>query len=268
MDDLVLGCFGLFLIILISFIFIYYWYFAIPILFAIVILTIWLIKRRKAKKRKASNDFVYTTPAPAFRPVKQKASKEDLSDEISNLEEKIKELKNEQQELIRTHKDAISIIANKEIKRIDKLNGREFEKYCGRMLEKLGFEEVNVTVSSGDQGIDVLAIMGKTSYGFQCKHYSSPVGNKALQEAISGKEFYKVDKAVVITNNYFTPSAIALAQEAGIDTWNRDTLIDFVHDQVAPEAANKEQHESQSLVSNNDGQVDGTELPKNEWEDF
>lgn len=264
MDNL-LGCLG---IVLIVFLFIYYWYVAIPISLVLVILTIWLIKRRKAKQKETSQDFVYTTPAPAFRPLKQKASKEDLNDEISNLEKKIKELKNEQQDLIRTHKDAVSIIVNKEIKRIDKLNGREFEKYCGRMLEKLEFEEVNVTISSGDQGIDVLAKMGKTSYGFQCKHYSSPVGNKALQEAISGKEFYKVDKAVVITNNYFTPSAIALAQEAGIDTWNRDTLIDFVHDQVVPEIANKEQHESQSSVSNNDGQVGAAEPPKNEWADF
>lgn len=264
MDNL-LGCLG---IVLIVFLFIYYWYVAIPISLVLVILTIWLIKRRKAKQKETSQDFVYTTPAPVFRPVKPKTSKEDLNNEISDLEEKVKELKNEQKELIRTNKDAISIIVNKEIKRIDKLNGREFEKYCGRMLEKLGFEEVNVTVSSGDQGIDVLARMGKTSYGFQCKHYSSPVGNKALQEAISGKEFYKVDKAVVITNNYFTPSAIALAQEAGIDTWNRDTLIDFVHDQVVPEAANKERHESESLVSNNDGQVDATESAKNEWEDF
>lgn len=262
MDDL-LGCIGIVLIIFLIF---HFWYLSIPISIAIVIVLI--IKHRKAKKKEASEGFVYTTPAPAFRPVKPKASKKDLNNEISDLEGKVKELKNEQLELIRTNKGAISIIVNKEIKRIDKLNGREFEKYCGRMLVKLGFEEVNVTVSSGDQGIDVLARMGKTSYGFQCKHYSSPVGNKALQEAISGKEYYKIDKAVVITNNYFTPSAIALAQEAGIDIWNRDTLIDFVHDQVVPEAANKEQHESQSLVSNNDGQVDATEPAKNEWEDF
>ncbi|EKQ13490.1 hypothetical protein LCAA2362_0823 [Lacticaseibacillus casei A2-362] len=264
MDDL-LGCLG---IVLIVFLFIYYWYLAIPISLVLAVLTIWLVKRRKAKQKETSDDFVYTTPPPAFRPVKPKASKEDLNDEISNLEEKIKELKNEQQDLIRTNKDAISIIVNKGIKRIDKLNGREFEKYCGRMLESLGFEEVNVTVSSGDQGIDILAKMGKTSYGFQCKHYSSPVGNKALQEAISGKEYYKIDKAVVITNNYFTPSAIALAQEAGVDTWNRDTLIDFLHDQVVPEVTNKEQYESQSPVSNSDSQVDVAESQKNEWADF
>lgn len=44
-------------------------------------------------------------------------------------------------------------------------------------------------------------------YAVQCKHYSSNVGNHAIQEAFSGKSIYNADVAVVLTNSYFTQQA-------------------------------------------------------------
>ena len=62
----------------------------------------------------------------------------------------------------------------------------------------------------------------------QVKQYSSKVGNKAVQEIIAGKAFYNADEAIVMTNNYFTESAIELAENTGVILFDRDKLIDFL----------------------------------------
>lgn len=102
--------------------------------------------------------------------------------------------------------------------------GLEFEEYCASILSKNGFEQVKVTQASGDQGIDITAYSQGVKYGFQCKFYSNPVGNKAVQEAFAGKEFYKCHVAVVLTNNSFTKSAVDLANSLGVVLWDGAVL--------------------------------------------
>lgn len=111
---------------------------------------------------------------------------------------------------------------------IDNMDGHSFEKFCADILKKNGFRDVVVTQGSGDQGVDILAKMGGVKYGFQCKHYSSPVGNKAVQEVYSGKNFYNCHVGVVITNSTFTSSAIELAEKNGILLWNRRKLTQMI----------------------------------------
>lgn len=106
---------------------------------------------------------------------------------------------------------------------VDLMNGSEFEEFVGVLFKKMGYAS-KVTQKSGDQGIDVIATRNGTKIGIQVKCYSNSVGNSAVQEAIAGKNFYKCDKALVVTNNYFTPAAIELAQTSDIILWNRDLL--------------------------------------------
>lgn len=101
------------------------------------------------------------------------------------------------------------------------MNGYEYEYVCAEYLKKIGFVNVQVTKSSGDQGIDVIAYKNKKKYGIQCKYYSQPVGNKAIQEAYSGAAFYKCDIAVVMTNNTFTKPAVQLANSLGVQLWSK-----------------------------------------------
>ncbi|MDE5793037.1 MAG: restriction endonuclease, partial [Oscillospiraceae bacterium] len=72
----------------------------------------------------------------------------------------------------------------------DSVTGFQFEKIVSKILEFNGFTNVENTKASGDNGIDILAKKDGTSYAIQCKCYSKPVGNKAIQEAYTGKEFY------------------------------------------------------------------------------
>ena len=105
------------------------------------------------------------------------------------------------------------------------MTGYEFEKYCAHLLSKNQFSSVSVTKDSGDQGIDIIAYKNNVKYGIQCKLYSSHVGNSAVQQAYSGKDFYKCQIGVVLTNNEFTDSAIELANALGIILWNGNDLF-------------------------------------------
>lgn len=110
----------------------------------------------------------------------------------------------------------------------DSMDGHQFEYFCAEVLSKNGYENVEVTKGSGDQGIDVLAEKDGIKYAVQCKCYSSDVGNKAVQEAFSGKTFYNCHVAVVFTNRYFTASAKELAKKNGVLLWDRDKLNSFI----------------------------------------
>ena len=117
----------------------------------------------------------------------------------------------------------------KELSLIDNLSdGWQFENYTANLLKKIGYSKEIVTSGSGDNGVDVLASKSGVTYAIQCKLYSSSVGNKAVQEIVSGKIYYNCDKAVVITNNYFTSAAQKLAYATGVELWDRSVLQQLI----------------------------------------
>ncbi|MBQ2764443.1 MAG: restriction endonuclease [Firmicutes bacterium] len=111
---------------------------------------------------------------------------------------------------------------------IDIMDGHEFEYFCAELLKKNGYENVDVTQGSGDQGIDVIAYKDGIKYGIQCKCYSSDIGNKAVQEVFAGKVFYECHVGVVLTNRFFTKSAEELAKKNGIILWDRKKLLELM----------------------------------------
>lgn len=111
---------------------------------------------------------------------------------------------------------------------IDSLDGWEFESFTAELLENLGYSNIIITEGSGDYGIDVVASKDSVNYAFQCKNYSQAVGNKAIQEAYSGKNYYNCHVAIVITNNYFTNSANNQAKANGVVLWDRDKLNELI----------------------------------------
>lgn len=97
--------------------------------------------------------------------------------------------------------------------------GIDFEHTCANILRGRGFSNVEVTKASGDQGVDVLASKDGRRYAVQCKLYSNPVGNKAVQEVYAGKTYYGCTDAAVMTNSTFTESAKVLADSLGVELW-------------------------------------------------
>jgi HJR/Mrr/RecB family endonuclease len=107
---------------------------------------------------------------------------------------------------------------------VDRMEGHEFEYFCAELLERCGFEEVEVTRGSGDQGVDILAKKEDIRYAIQCKNYSTPLGNTPVQEVYAGKTFYRCHVGVVMTNSTFTKGAVELADSVGVILWDKDRL--------------------------------------------
>lgn len=110
----------------------------------------------------------------------------------------------------------------------DSMDGHVFERFCAEILAYNGFSKVQVTQGSRDQGIDIIAYKDDIRYGIQCKCYSTDIGNKAVQEVYAGKAYYNCDVAVVLTNRYFTKSAVELAQRNRVHLWDRCKLSDLI----------------------------------------
>ncbi len=106
---------------------------------------------------------------------------------------------------------------------IDLMTGLEFEEFIAKLFIKMGYS-ANTTKGSGDQGVDVIAEKHGVKYGIQCKCYANAVGNSAIQEVVAGKQFYNLDKLLVITNNCFTKSAQQLARANKVILWDRTIL--------------------------------------------
>lgn len=125
---------------------------------------------------------------------------------------------------------------------IDEMEGREFEFFCGELLEKCGYENIFVTRASGDQGVDIIAYKNNVRYAFQCKRYDDKVGNKAVQEVNTGRNMYSCFRAVVITNSYFTRAAKEIAKVSHVELWDRDILMDKIRRVIKTEQALRKMH--------------------------
>ena len=104
------------------------------------------------------------------------------------------------------------------------MEGHEFERFTADLLRRLGYQNVEVTRGSGDQGVDVLAEKEGVRYAIQCKCYSSDLGNKPVQEVNTGKVIYHCHVGVVITNRHFTAGAREAAAATGVLLWDREKL--------------------------------------------
>lgn len=111
---------------------------------------------------------------------------------------------------------------------IDNMEGHIFEQFCAKLLLQNGFDSVDVTRGSGDQGVDIIAVKDGVKYGIQCKCYSADIGNSAVQEVFSGKSYYKCHVGVVLTNRFFTRSAVTLAESNDVLLWDRTKLLTFI----------------------------------------
>ncbi len=97
--------------------------------------------------------------------------------------------------------------------------GPEFEIYCADLIRSLGWN-ARVTKGSGDQGVDVVADREGMCVVFQCKFYSSPVGNSAVQEIAAGRAFEHAQFGAVLSNQSYTPAAKQLAKATNVQLLN------------------------------------------------
>ena len=115
------------------------------------------------------------------------------------------------------------------INAIDIMNGSEFEYFVADIFRRMGYG-VTVTKASGDQGIDIIAQKNDLKIGIQAKCYSGKVPNSAIQQVAAGVNYYRCDKGMVVTNNYFTESAKDIAEANNVVLWDRTLLIEKINE--------------------------------------
>lgn len=111
------------------------------------------------------------------------------------------------------------------IDRIDKMSGEQFEIFMEQFFISKGFK-VTRTPLSGDYGVDIIIENDFGKIGVQAKCYSNKASLSAVQEIIGGLRHYNLSSGMVVTNNYFQPSAILLAADNNITLWDRNKLIE------------------------------------------
>lgn len=96
-----------------------------------------------------------------------------------------------------------------DFREIDAMSGHAFERYIGELLRLRGYE-ATVTRGSGDNGVDMIATRDGNRWAIQCKRLASKVDRRAISDAVSATSSTKFscNKAMVVTNSYFTSGAI------------------------------------------------------------
>lgn len=110
---------------------------------------------------------------------------------------------------------------------IDKMDGIQFEHYLSTLFKSQGYN-VKVTKATGDYGADLVLTKESEKIVVQAKRYSKNVGISAIQEISASKSYYNATRAWVVSNSFFTKSAIELAQSNSVELLDRKALIDLV----------------------------------------
>jgi len=110
------------------------------------------------------------------------------------------------------------------IAELDKLDGEDFEKYLALLFRKLGYH-VKRTPYQGDYGADLVLEKAGIKTVVQAKRHTRSVGVKAIQEAVTAKEYYKCNAAMVVTNSYYSQQAQKLAKANHVELWDRDRIV-------------------------------------------
>ena len=174
-----------------------------------------------------------------FIKVKEYLSKEAFFNILFDKQSYIKKLqKNEELKKVLAEKNKYLFNKNIESKNkserltLNKVKtGNEFEHFLRKLFSRLGYNAV-VTKASNDQGADLVIEKNNQKTVVQAKFYSNKVSNKAIQEVIASKLYYKADNCMVVTNNDFTHSAYELARA------NMVTLINGIELKNMIETAN------------------------------
>jgi len=107
--------------------------------------------------------------------------------------------------------------------KIDSMTGHEFEDFLINLFTRLGYR-VEQKKRGSEQGLDFLLERQGERIACQVKRYNKPVGNKAVQQALAARDYYRCHSALVVTNSRFTTAAKQLAERCSVVLWDRQKL--------------------------------------------
>lgn len=115
------------------------------------------------------------------------------------------------------------------MKPVEQMSGIEYEYYVAKRLQSVGCTNIEITPPSGDFGADVLATnKDGVRFAVQCKKFSGVVGIEAVQQVLAGQQYYRCQRAMVVTTSHFTPAAKRLAERTGVHLWENCNDYDWI----------------------------------------
>jgi len=148
----------------------------------------------------------YTSTFPILLIIRQKEPDLNFTELFNRIEERYEELELEHME--KRYSSGLD-------SDFSKMSGHDFEGYLANRFKELGYK-VERTPTSRDQGADLILEKAGQKIAVQAKHYSQPIGNKAIQEAHAGKGIYECDEAWVVTTSTFTEDAKRAAAKLNV----------------------------------------------------
>lgn len=116
------------------------------------------------------------------------------------------------------------------------MSGGQFEIFIADVMRTLGYS-ATVLGSSGDQGVDIIAVAGGERIAIQCKNYKKSVGNKPVQEVFAGAKHHRCQQAWVVAPAGFTKGAFELARSVRVLLFDANSIRKWI--QQADEIAKK-----------------------------
>lgn len=137
--------------------------------------------------------------------------------------------------------DTTSVIA-----RIDLMSGEQFECFICWLFQEKKYKvcRVGTTLYRGlqrrtvcgfyksyrDFGADVIIEKDNERIAIQTKRCKKHIGKDAVKQVVWALKHYGCNKGLVISNNYFTQSALRFAKRKSIELWDRTLLFQTVMD--------------------------------------
>jgi restriction system protein len=104
------------------------------------------------------------------------------------------------------------------------MSGTEFEQYIANLLRKQGYSHIKLT-EHYDLGLDIIAQKEGQTWGIQVKRYNRPVKMAAVRQVVSALKHYDCERAMVITNSFFSAPAQELAASNNCILIDRQQLM-------------------------------------------
>lgn len=131
--------------------------------------------------------------------------------------------KHDEDDLKQLEKSLLSRNKTVNMSEIDALSGHEFERFLGRLFDKMGYK-VTITPKSGDYGADLILEKHGEKTAVQAKKWGGNIGIEAIQQVVTSKKFYDCDKAMVVGTSIYSKNAEELAFRNKIELVDRDKL--------------------------------------------
>jgi restriction system protein len=110
------------------------------------------------------------------------------------------------------------------IPEIARMTGKDFESKMALVFQRKGYR-VEQTPYAGDWGADLVLSKDGQRTVVQVKRWTRRVSPKAVQEVVAAKAKYACERAMVVTNSFFTEAATELARVNKVELWDRDRLV-------------------------------------------